>query len=95
MSAEDGFSGVLVARGTVQRGDRPTFYGSDGQRLLEAHVLDFDREIFGELVRLPPVQYRTVRGGVACRARVGSSPRGRRENWLLDDDGATMETKQA
>jgi len=94
MSTEHGFSGVLVARGTVQRGDqrgrtigfptvnllldgdelldgvwagwlaladerhpvaisvgrRPTFYGNDGQRVLEAHVLDFDREIYGELV---------------------------------------------
>jgi riboflavin kinase/FMN adenylyltransferase len=87
-------TGVLVARGTVQRGDqrgrtigfptvnlvlegdvlrdgvwagwmaldderfpvaisvggRPTFYGSEGQRLLEAHVLDFDQDIYGRVV---------------------------------------------
>lgn len=87
-------TGVLVARGTVQRGDqrgrtigfptvnlllegdvledgvwagwmaldderypvaisvggRPTFYGNEGERLLEAHVLDFDEEIYGRVV---------------------------------------------
>jgi FAD synthase len=34
----------------ISVGCRPTFYGSEGQRLLEAHVLDFGREICGELV---------------------------------------------
>lgn len=34
----------------VSVGGRPTFYGADGQRLLEAHILDFDREIYDEVV---------------------------------------------
>jgi riboflavin kinase/FMN adenylyltransferase len=34
----------------VSIGGRPTFYGGDGFRLLEAHVLDFDDDIYGETV---------------------------------------------
>ncbi|MCU1394795.1 MAG: riboflavin kinase/FAD synthetase [Ilumatobacteraceae bacterium] len=34
----------------ISVGGRPTFYGRDGFRLLEAHVLDFDEDIYGETV---------------------------------------------
>ena len=52
----DGVWGGWLALGderhpvAVSVGGRPTFYGADGQRLLEAHILDFDREIYGEVV---------------------------------------------
>lgn len=34
----------------ISIGGRPTFYGRDGFRLLEAHVLDFDDDIYDEVV---------------------------------------------
>lgn len=34
----------------VSVGNRPTFYGPNGFRLLEAHVLDFDEDIYGQTV---------------------------------------------
>jgi riboflavin kinase/FMN adenylyltransferase len=34
----------------VSIGRRPTYYGSDGLRLLEAHVLDFDGDLYGEVL---------------------------------------------
>jgi FAD synthase len=34
----------------ISIGGRPTFYGRHGFRLLEAHVLDFDADIYDEVV---------------------------------------------
>jgi len=34
----------------ISIGHRPTFYGRDGFRLLEAHLLDFDEDIYDEVV---------------------------------------------
>jgi cysteine desulfurase family protein (TIGR01976 family) len=34
----------------VSIGRRPTYYGSDGLRLIEAHVLDFDGDLYGEVL---------------------------------------------
>ncbi|MET0460694.1 MAG: riboflavin kinase [Ilumatobacteraceae bacterium] len=34
----------------ISVGHRPTFYGREGFRLLEAHLLDFDAEIYDEIV---------------------------------------------
>jgi FAD synthase len=34
----------------ISIGGRPTFYGRDGFRLLEAHVLDFNDDLYGETV---------------------------------------------
>lgn len=36
----------------VSVGHRPTFYGREGQRLLEAHLLDFDGDLYGRHVRV-------------------------------------------
>jgi riboflavin kinase/FMN adenylyltransferase len=35
-------------RGVANIGVRPTVAAPDGQRLLEVHLFDFDREIYGE-----------------------------------------------
>jgi riboflavin kinase/FMN adenylyltransferase len=34
----------------ISIGGRPTFYGRGGIRLVEAHVLDFDGDLYGEVV---------------------------------------------
>ncbi len=34
----------------ISVGNRSTFYGEDGFRLLEAHVLDFDEDLYGQTV---------------------------------------------
>ena len=34
----------------ISVGNRPTFYGGRGFRLLEAHLLDFDDDIYDEVV---------------------------------------------
>lgn len=36
----------------VSVGHRPTFYGRDGMRLLEAHLLDFAGDLYGTYVRI-------------------------------------------
>jgi riboflavin kinase / FMN adenylyltransferase len=36
----------------VSVGHRPTYYGRDGIRLLEAHLLDFDGDLYGRWVRI-------------------------------------------
>ena len=36
----------------VSVGRRPTFYGADGDLLVEAHLLDFDGDLYGEPARL-------------------------------------------
>jgi Riboflavin kinase len=36
----------------VSVGHRPTFYGREGQRLLEAHLLDFEGDLYGRHVRI-------------------------------------------
>jgi riboflavin kinase/FMN adenylyltransferase len=33
-------------------GRRPTFYGSDGELLVEAHLLDFAGDLYGEEARV-------------------------------------------
>jgi riboflavin kinase/FMN adenylyltransferase len=56
-SASDGVWAGWLQRGHEERylaaisiGRRPTFYGRDGIRLLEAHVLDFAGDLYGSLV---------------------------------------------
>jgi riboflavin kinase/FMN adenylyltransferase len=34
----------------ISVGNRPTFYGRAGFRLLEAHLLDFDGDLYGEVI---------------------------------------------
>ena len=41
----------------ISIGRRPTFYAERGVRLLEAHIVDFDTEIYGETVDVIPVQW--------------------------------------
>ncbi|MBW3536399.1 MAG: bifunctional riboflavin kinase/FAD synthetase [Actinobacteria bacterium] len=36
----------------ISLGRRPTFYGSDGALVLEAHLLDFDGDLYGQPARL-------------------------------------------
>lgn len=36
----------------ISLGRRPTFYGEDGAMVLEAHLLDFDGDLYGEPARL-------------------------------------------
>src|ERR1700676_1372537 len=37
----------------ISVGRRPTFYGSDGELLVEAHLLDFTGDLYGEEARVP------------------------------------------
>ncbi len=46
----------------VSVGSRPTYYGRQGERLVEAYVLDFDDDLYGEQV--------TVRLGEKVRDQV-------------------------
>ena len=52
----DGVWAGWVDRGTsrhlaaISVGGRPTFYGREGFRLLEAHLLDFDDDLYGEVI---------------------------------------------
>jgi len=39
-------------RAAVSVGRRPTFYGADGELLVEAHLLDFAGDLYGEVARL-------------------------------------------
>ncbi|MGV9362710.1 riboflavin kinase [Amycolatopsis sp. NPDC003731] len=60
LSDQDGSLGDGVWAGWIGRPDgtrlpaaisvgrRPTYYGADGYRLLEAHVLDFSGDLYGE-----------------------------------------------
>lgn len=36
----------------ISVGHRPTFYGEGGPRLLEAYLLDFDGDLYGETLRI-------------------------------------------
>ncbi len=36
----------------VSVGHRPTYYGKDGERLLEANLLDFDGDLYGRSLRV-------------------------------------------
>jgi riboflavin kinase/FMN adenylyltransferase len=40
------------SKAAVSVGRRPTFYGSDGELLVEAHLLDFSGDLYGEPARL-------------------------------------------
>jgi riboflavin kinase / FMN adenylyltransferase len=52
------YAGTLVDADDVERpaaislGNRPTFYADAGASLLEAHVLDFDGDLYGQYVRV-------------------------------------------
>ena len=48
--------GVGVQRAAVNIGTRPTFYRHFGVRLLEAHLLDFDDDLYGYRVRVFLIQ---------------------------------------
>ena len=41
----------------ISIGRRPTFYAERGVRLLEAHVIDFDADIYGETVTVTPLRW--------------------------------------
>ncbi|MBO3089613.1 riboflavin kinase [Cellulomonas dongxiuzhuiae] len=46
----EGVSGRYVA--AVSIGRRPTYYGRHGVRLLEAHLLDFSGDLYGEVIEV-------------------------------------------
>jgi riboflavin kinase/FMN adenylyltransferase len=58
LPADGIYAGTLVAEDGVERpaaislGRRPTFYEQAGTSLLEAHVLDFDGDLYGQAVRV-------------------------------------------
>lgn len=54
--AEAWFEGVLY-HGVVNLGYRPTVTASKSQRLLEIHLLDFERDIYGEDLEVRFVRY--------------------------------------
>jgi riboflavin kinase/FMN adenylyltransferase len=54
--AEAWFEGVLY-HGVVNLGYRPTVTGGKSQRLLEIHLLDFERDIYGEDLEVRFVRY--------------------------------------
>lgn len=41
----------------ISIGRRPTFYADRGVRLLEAHIVDFDADIYGETVTVVPLRW--------------------------------------
>jgi riboflavin kinase/FMN adenylyltransferase len=41
----------------ISIGRRPTFYAERGVRLLEAHIIDFDADIYGESVTVTPLRW--------------------------------------
>jgi len=43
-------------RTAISIGRRPTFYGADGELLVEAYLLDFSGDLYGELARLSFVE---------------------------------------
>lgn len=47
---ETGEAGWAAA--AVSIGRRSTFYAQQGQRLLEAHLLDFDQDLYGQVLRI-------------------------------------------
>ncbi|MFP3461077.1 riboflavin kinase [Arthrobacter globiformis] len=56
---DDGVWGALVevdpqrwAVAAVSVGRRRTFYAGEGERLLEAHLLDFDEDLYGRTIRV-------------------------------------------
>jgi hypothetical protein len=49
----------------ISVGTRPTFYNGAGARLVEAHLLDFDGDLYGE--RITVVMHRRLRGQRAFR----------------------------
>jgi Riboflavin kinase len=49
----------------ISVGTRPTFYNGAGARLIEAHVLDFDGDLYGQ--RITVVMHRRLRGQRAFR----------------------------
>jgi FAD synthase len=49
----------------VSVGSRPTYYGDNGVRLLEAHVLDFSGDLYGQKVSVGLTQL--LRGQLAFR----------------------------
>lgn len=49
--ALDGTGGTVHVA-AVSVGHRPTYYGKDGERLLEANLLDFDGDLYGRTVRI-------------------------------------------
>ena len=54
--AEAWFEGILY-HGVVNLGYRPTVSGGKSQRLLEIHLLDFERDIYGEDLEVRFVRY--------------------------------------
>ncbi len=54
--AEAWFEGVLY-HGVVNLGYRPTVTGDKSPRLLEIHLLDFERDIYGEDLEVRFVRY--------------------------------------
>ncbi len=51
----------------ISIGRRPTYYSDEAERLVEAHLLDFDGDLYGERLRV------TVGGRVRGQERFGSS----------------------
>ncbi|PRY11201.1 riboflavin kinase [Kineococcus rhizosphaerae] len=47
----DGTPGTLHVA-AVSVGHRPTYYGKDGERLLEANLLDYDGDLYGRTLRI-------------------------------------------
>lgn len=47
----------VLHHGVVNVGFRPTVSGGDAERLIELHLLDFDREIYGQDVEIRFVQF--------------------------------------
>ncbi len=68
LPADGVYAGTLVDAGDVERaaaislGTRPTFYQETGASLLEAYVLDFDRDLYGQYVKVRFLEW--VRGQV-------------------------------
>lgn len=75
----------------ISVGTRPTYYSSDGSRLVEAYLLDFDGDLYGERVRI--LVLGRVRGQerfdssealVAAMQRDIESVRAMAKTWALD-----------
>ena len=59
----------------ISIGRRPTFYADHGVRLLEAHIVDFDSDIYDETVTVTPLRWLRAQRAFASPADLAAQLR--------------------
>lgn len=77
----------------ISVGHRPTFYGDDAPRLLEAYLLDFDDDLYGERLRVSILEHvraqRPFSSRVELTAQIGADVERTRELVALPEVPST------